>query len=158
MRCNRVTHFLGDFLNLRPSNERMGEKLRMSPGWRVLNRADPWSSLSVPKIAKMARVAAPLIHYYFGSKENLWRESVANSLGDLRREALAIRNATRALAPLDRLRVFLQTLTQHAARWPDNFVMIIAEARSESDRFAWVDENYTGVILFRSSFGCLVFR
>jgi AcrR family transcriptional regulator len=100
----------------------------------------------MPKIAKTARVAAPLIHYYFGSKENLWRETVALSLGDVRRDALAIGKATRALAPLDRLRAFLQTLTQHAARWPDNFVMIIAEARSESDRFAWVQEHYTGVI------------
>jgi AcrR family transcriptional regulator len=100
----------------------------------------------MPRIAKVAQVAAPLIHYYFGSKENLWRETVAWSLADLRRDALAIGNATRALAPLDRLRVFLQTVTRHAARWPDNFVMIIAEARSESDRFAWVQENYTGVI------------
>jgi AcrR family transcriptional regulator len=108
--------------------------------------SDGYDGASMPKIAKVAQVAAPLIHYYFGSKENLWRETVAWSLADLRRDALAIGNATRALAPLDRLRVFLQTVTQHAARWPDNFVMIIAEARSESDRFAWVQENYSGVI------------
>jgi TetR/AcrR family transcriptional regulator len=108
--------------------------------------SDGYDGASMPKIAKLAQVAAPLIHYYFGSKENLWRETVAYSLADIRRDALAIGNATRALAPLDRLRVFLQTVTQHAARWPDNFVMIIAEARSESDRFAWVQENYTGVI------------
>lgn len=107
---------------------------------------DGYDGASMPRIAKVAQVAAPLIHYYFGSKENLWRETVAWSLGDLRRDALAIGNATRALAPLDRLRVFLQTLTQHAARWPDNFVMIIAEARSETDRFAWVQEHYTGLI------------
>ena len=108
--------------------------------------SDGYDGASMPKIAKVAQVAAPLIHYYFGSKENLWRETVAFSLSDLRRDALAIGNATRALAPLDRLRVFLQTVTQHAARWPDNFVMILAEARSESDRFAWAQENYTGVI------------
>lgn len=108
--------------------------------------SDGYDGASMPRIAKVAQVAAPLIHYYFGSKENLWRETVAWSLADLRRDALAIGDATRALAPLDRLRVFLQTVTRHAARWPDNFVMIIAEARSESDRFAWVQENYTGVI------------
>ena len=108
--------------------------------------SDGYDGASMPRIAKVAQVAAPLIHYYFGSKENLWRETVAYSLGDLHRDALAIGNATRTLAPLDRLRVFLQTVTRHAARWPDNFVMIIAEARSESDRFAWVQENYTGAI------------
>ena len=108
--------------------------------------SDGYDGASMPKIAKAAQVAAPLIHYYFGSKENLWRETIAYSLGDLRRDALAIVSATRALSPIDRLRVFLQTLTQHAARWPDNFVMMMAEARSESDRFAWAQENYTGVI------------
>ena len=108
--------------------------------------SDGYIGASMPKVAKVAQVAAPLIHYYFGSKENLWRETVAYSIGDLRRDVLAIGNATQALAPLDRLRVFLQTLTRHAARWPDNFVMIIAEARSESDRHAWVQENYAGLI------------
>jgi AcrR family transcriptional regulator len=97
-------------------------------------------------IAKLAQVAPTLIHYYFGSKENLWRETIDYSLGGLRRDALAIGHATRALAPLDRLRALLQTLALHAARWPDHFVMITAEARSESDRYAWVLENYTGVI------------
>ena len=117
----------------------------MRPRCRVFARHG-YDGASMPKIAKMAQVAPPLIHYYFGSKENLWRETVAHSLSDLRRDALAIGNATRALAPLDRLRALLQALTQHAARWPDNFVMIIAEARSESGRFAWVQKNYTGVI------------
>ena len=59
---------------------------------------------SLPKIAKIAKVAPPLIHYYFGSKEKLWRKTVDHSLGELRRESSAICNATRALAPLDRLR------------------------------------------------------
>jgi len=128
-----------------PQKSPRAREALLAAALRVFAR-EGYDGASIPKIAKTARVAAPLIHYYFGSKENLWRESVAHSLGDLRREALSIGNATRALAPLQRLRVFLQTLTQHAARWPDNFVMIIAEARSESDRFAWVQENYTGVI------------
>jgi AcrR family transcriptional regulator len=108
--------------------------------------SDGYHGASMPKIAKLAQVGAPLIHYYFESKENLWRETIAYSLTDLRRDAIAIGNATRALAPLDRLRGFLQTVTQHAARWPDNFVMIIAEVRSDSERFAWAQEQYTGVI------------
>jgi AcrR family transcriptional regulator len=107
---------------------------------------DGFNGASMPAIAKMAQVAPTLIHYYFGSKENLWRETIDYSLGNLRRDALAIGHATRALAPLDRLRALLQTLARHAARWPDHFVMITAEARSESDRYAWVLENYTGVI------------
>lgn len=107
---------------------------------------DGYDGASMPKIARLAQVAQPLIHYYFGSKEKLWRETVDRSLGELRREASVIRQATQALAPLDRLRALLQTITQFAARWPDHFVMIVAEARSDSGRFAWINENYTGVL------------
>jgi AcrR family transcriptional regulator len=117
----------------------------LSAALKVFAR-DGFDGASMPKIAKMAQVAPPLIHYYFGSKDTLWRETVDHSLGQLRRDAAAIRNATRSLEPLDRLRALLQALTHHAAQWPDHFVMITAEARSESDRYAWVHEHYTGVI------------
>ena len=102
---------------------------------------------SLPKIAKMANVAPPLIHYYFNSKDNLWRETVDYSLGQLRRESSAILNATKSLAPLDRLRALLGATTHFAARCPDHFSMIIAEARADSEHYAWVNENYTGVLL-----------
>ena len=105
-----------------------------------------YDGASMPQIAKLANVAPPLIHYYFGSKEKLWQETVDHSLGKLRREAAAILSATRALAPLDRLRALLQAHAHFAAHWPDHFYMIIAEARSNGDRFAWVQENYTGVL------------
>ncbi|MDE2405169.1 MAG: TetR/AcrR family transcriptional regulator [Sphingomonadales bacterium] len=104
---------------------------------------DGYDGASMPRIARIANVAPPLIHYYFGSKEKLWRETVGRSLGELRREADAINAATRGLAPLDRLRALLQAYCRFAARWPDHFFMIIAEARSDSARFAWVQENFT---------------
>lgn len=107
---------------------------------------DGYDGASMPKIARMANVAPPLIHYYFGSKDKLWRETVDRSLGELHREAAAICAATRALAPLDRLRALLQAYCHFAARYPDHFFMIIAEARSETERFAWVQENFTGIL------------
>jgi AcrR family transcriptional regulator len=103
---------------------------------------------SLPKIARMANVAPPLIHYYFSTKDNLWRETVDYSLGDLRRESAAILNATKTLAPHDRLRALLGATTHFAARCPDHFSMIVAEARADSEHYAWLQENYTGV-LFR---------
>jgi AcrR family transcriptional regulator len=105
-----------------------------------------YDGASMPQIAKLAQVAPPLIHYYFGSKEKLWRETIEHSLGKLRREAAAIQTATRALAPLDQLRAVLQAHAHFAAHWPDHFFMIIAEARSHGERYAWVQENYTGVL------------
>ena len=100
----------------------------------------------MPKIAETANVAPPLIHYYFESKEMLWREAIDHSLGQLRKEGSSIFSATRSLAPLDRLRTLLHSYAQFAARCPDHFSMIVAEARTGSDRFAWVQEHYTGLL------------
>ena len=105
-----------------------------------------YDGASIPAIAKLAGVAPPLIHYYFETKENLWRETVEHSLGELRGEASAVLRATRSLAPLDRLRALLQVYAEFAARCPDHFSMIVAEARAESDRFAWLQEHFTGLL------------
>lgn len=105
-----------------------------------------YDGASMPRIASVAGVAPPLIHYHFGSKENLWRETVDHSLGELHREATSIFRATSALAPLDRLRTLLQVHAQFAARCPDHFSMIVAESRADSPRFAWIQENYTGLL------------
>lgn len=105
-----------------------------------------YDGASMPAIARLASVAPPLIHYYFATKERLWRETVEHSLGGLRADASAVLGATRSLAPLDRLRALLQTYAEFAARCPDHFSMIVAEARADSDRFAWLQENYTSVL------------
>ncbi len=108
---------------------------------------DGFDGASLPKIADMAGIAHPLIHYHFGSKDNLWRETVDYALGDLSREASTIRTASRGLSPLDRLRVLIRAFTHFAARCPDHFGLILAEARSDSDRFGWIQENYTADFL-----------
>ncbi len=108
---------------------------------------DGFDGASLPKIAEMAKIAHPLIHYHFGSKDNLWRETVDYALGDLSREAATIRTASRGLSPLDRLRVMIRAFTHFAARCPDHFGLILAEARSDSDRFGWIQDNYTGDFL-----------
>jgi TetR/AcrR family transcriptional regulator len=105
-----------------------------------------YDGASIPSIAKAAGVAPPLIHYYFETKDRLWREAVEHSLGELRNESFAVLRATQGLAPLDRLRSLLQVFAEFASRCPDHFSMIVAEARSDSDRFAWLQENYTGIL------------
>lgn len=108
---------------------------------------DGFDGASLPRIAEMAGIAHPLIHYHFGSKDNLWRQTVDHALGDLAREAATISTASRGLSPLDRLRVLIRAFTHFAARCPDHFGLILAEARSDSDRFAWIQQNYTGEFL-----------
>jgi len=103
---------------------------------------DGFDGASLPKIAEIANVAHPLIHYYFGSKDNLWRETVEYAFGGLIREATAVEAASRSLSPLQRLRVMVQAFAQFAARYPDHFGLIMAEMRSDSERLVWLRKNY----------------
>jgi AcrR family transcriptional regulator len=110
---------------------------------------DGFDSASLPKIAEIANVAHPLIHYYFGSKDNLWRETVEYAFGGLVAEATAVEASSRGLSPLQRLRVMVQAFAQFAARYPNHLGLIMAEMRSDSERLAWLRENYIDAFVRR---------
>ena len=110
---------------------------------------DGFDGASLPKIAEIANVAHPLIHYYFGSKDNLWRETVEYAFGGLIGEATAVEAASRGLSPLHRLRVMVQAFAQFAARYPDHLGLIMAEMRSDSERLVWLRENYLDAFVRR---------
>jgi AcrR family transcriptional regulator len=107
---------------------------------------DGFDGTSLSRIAQMAGVQHPLIHYYFGSKAKLWEETVDQSLGGLMKEAEQLAATSLDLAPLDRLRMFIRALTLFAARYPSHLALMMTEARSGSGRLAWIQENYTDPI------------
>jgi TetR/AcrR family transcriptional regulator len=108
---------------------------------------DGFDGASIPKIARMAKTARPLVHYHFGSKDNLWRQTVAYALDGLMGEAAAIAAASRGLSPLDKLRVLIRALAHSAARYPDHLGLIMSEARSDTERLAWLRANYTDTFM-----------
>src|ERR1700731_1393792 len=110
---------------------------------------DGFDGASLPKIAEIAKIAHPLIHYYFGSKDNLWRETVDYAFGGLIAEATAVEASSRGLSPLQRLRVMVQAFAQFAARYPNHLGLIMAEMRSDSERLAWLRENYINAFVGR---------
>lgn len=110
---------------------------------------DGFDGASLPRIAQEAGIAHPLIHYHFGSKDGLWRETVDYAFGGLIREASLVTSVSRDLGPLDRLRVLIRVFTRFAARYPDHFGLIMAEARSDSERLRWLRETYADAFLNR---------
>jgi TetR/AcrR family transcriptional regulator len=103
---------------------------------------DGFDGASLPKIARTANVGHPLIHYYFGSKDTLWRETVKYAFGGLISEASTIDSASRDLTPLDRLRVLIRTFTLFAARYPSHLGLIMSEARADTERLTWLKTNF----------------
>jgi AcrR family transcriptional regulator len=103
---------------------------------------DGFDGASLPKIAEAAKVGHPLIHYHFGSKQHLWRETVTASIGGLVAEAGAVEIASRGLDPLEQLRVLIRAFTHFAARYPSHLAILMLEVRSRSERFDWLRDNF----------------
>lgn len=101
---------------------------------------------SLSKIAKAADVGHPLIHYYFGSKENLWREAMEFAFGSLLDAVARVDDATGDLAPIDRLRAMIRGFTHFAARNPSHLNLIMSEMRVNSERREWLHLKYTSVL------------
>lgn len=92
-------------------------------------------------------MAHPLILYHFQSKDNLWRQTVEQAFGTLLSEASALEAGSRALPPLEKLRVIIRAFTHFAARYPEHFALIMSEVRTESDRLLWLRETYADAFL-----------
>ena len=103
---------------------------------------DGFDGASMPKIAREAAVGHPLIHYYFGSKDNLWREAVAHAFGALMSDVATLDTTGRDLSPLDRLRLLVRTFTLFAARNPSHFALIMTESRADTERSRWLQKTY----------------
>lgn len=110
---------------------------------------DGFGGASLPRIARAANVGHPLIHYYFGSKENLWRQTVEYAFGGLLSEVSMIEAASSDLSPLDRLRVLVRAFALFAARHPSHLGLIIAETRAKTERLAWLQTNFTHAFVGR---------
>jgi AcrR family transcriptional regulator len=108
---------------------------------------DGYEGASLPTIARAAKVGHPLIHYYFGSKDNLWHQTVEYAFGDLMAEAATIEAASRDLSPIDRLRVLIRTFSLFSARHPSHLGLIMSEWRAKSERLTWLNDNYTGTFV-----------
>lgn len=94
---------------------------------------------SLPKIAKEAHIAHPLIHYHFGSKEGLWRETIAHAFATLKAELMD--QDMHQLMPIDRFRKVITGLVQFAYDHPDHVAILFTEGGNDSDRSNWLVET-----------------
>jgi AcrR family transcriptional regulator len=102
---------------------------------------DGFDGASLPKIAEAANVGHPLVHYHFGSKEDLWRAAVDFAFDGIL-EQMAAATAQRDGDPLEQLRTLIRMVAAQSARRPEHFRLIIMESRADTERFAWFYDTY----------------
>jgi len=103
---------------------------------------DGFDGASIPEIARAASIGHPLVHYHFGSKENLWRAAVDYAFGDLGRSLIVLEEASAGLEPVDALRLLCRGFAGFTARHPLHTMILLNEVRSGGDRLDWIVERH----------------
>jgi len=101
-----------------------------------------YEGASLQEIAQRAGIGQPLLHYHFGSKENLWKATVDFALNDLKSFYETVAITTVDLEPIDIIRVLCRSFLNFSARRPEHALIMINEMRVPGDRFEWMTQKY----------------
>lgn len=101
-----------------------------------------YDGVSTGDIAKAADFTQSMVHYHFGSKDQLWRAAMIRVM---RRRGLLfapLRIQRSNLSPLAKLELLIRNLAAANAAEPDWSRIIMQESISNSDRMEWLTKDF----------------
>jgi TetR/AcrR family transcriptional regulator len=101
-----------------------------------------FENTSTREIADSARVPHSLVIYHFGSKEDLWYETVKDAVGSYTRHSFGALEPVGDGDPEVRLRKIFARYIRFSAEFPDFFRMMTHENMVGSKRLAWLVKNH----------------
>ncbi|MBV8940227.1 MAG: TetR/AcrR family transcriptional regulator [Solirubrobacterales bacterium] len=100
-----------------------------------------YEGVSVRTLSRELGVSHNLINQRFGSKQGLWRAAVDHGFGDLVRHMEAVFDPTLS-DPLDQLALVIGAFVRFSAEHPHLLGLMDIEGRIDSDRLAYIYDNY----------------
>ncbi|RQR38172.1 TetR/AcrR family transcriptional regulator [Burkholderia sp. Bp9143] len=100
-----------------------------------------FDAVSVRDIADQAGVNHAMIRYYFGNKENLWRESVAY-LFERFMEKAAPPESDGGKLSLDAVKDYIRNYVRYCAEYPEHARLMMQEANRDSERLKWMAQKF----------------
>ena len=97
---------------------------------------------SITRIARMHGVSPPLIHYYFETKDELWRAAMEQGIGDMVRNLEEISAELVESDCIARLKFFIRRYLGIVAERPAVFRVIVRESDMPSPRLTWLAHHY----------------
>lgn len=101
-----------------------------------------YDGVSTGDIAKAADFTQSMVHYHFGSKDNIWRAAVTRVMR--RRGGLfaPTRLEHAKLDPLAKIELLIRNLAAANAAEPDYARIVMLESISDSDRLEWLVNEF----------------
>jgi len=97
---------------------------------------------STRDIAARAGVHHPLITYHFSNKDRLWRSAVKHIFQDFIAELQQAEQTHAGDCPKTRFSAMIRIYVHYAARNPALHKIVLQESSYQSDRLAWLSENF----------------
>jgi TetR/AcrR family transcriptional regulator len=97
---------------------------------------------SITSIARLHRVSPPLIHYYFKSKDELWRAAMDQGIGDMVQNLQAICDELVESDSIARLKFFIRRYIGIVIEKPAVFRVIVRESDTPNPRLTWLAHHY----------------
>lgn len=101
-----------------------------------------YEPVSTAAVARAAGLSQSMVHYHFGSKEQLWRAAITRLMRRRGRFFPVARLELADLNPLERLKVLIRRLVEANAAEPHYMRIVSHEAMARTERFDWLMEHY----------------
>ncbi|GAB3565304.1 hypothetical protein GCM10027445_10550 [Amycolatopsis endophytica] len=100
-----------------------------------------YEGTSMSGVARSAGVAQPLMHYYFESKDQLWREAIGKAFSELLVQQ-ELNHELKELDPVSALQVLIRRHISFLARHPSVAPVLASESQFATDRVRWLTDTY----------------
>lgn len=101
---------------------------------------------STAAIARSAGVSQPVVHYHFGSKEELWRASADDVMSRMGAVLAEIQSDLRDADPLTRLRAMFRRYARFVGENPDATRFLHNVGSGDNERLRWIVEEHVSSI------------
>jgi TetR/AcrR family transcriptional regulator len=125
-----------------PGESEDGARRRILEAAVVEFAAQGFQGGTTSAVARRAGVTQPLVHYYYGSKDGLWRASVewgARMLGGV---LSAVEEDIDGKAPEDALRIFVRRIVYFVAAHPEFVRIRLREGHEDNERVRWLVDTH----------------
>lgn len=93
------------------------------------------------EIARQAGVTQPLVHYYFASKDALWRAAVTSAFVEASRAYDGVLEELADLDPVDRMKVLVRRYVRFSALHPEIGRIVSSEGVLGGPRLDWLVDH-----------------
>lgn len=100
-----------------------------------------YEGTSMSAVARSAGVAQPLMHYYFSSKDDLWRAAISKAFSEMLVQQ-ELNHELKELEPVSALQVLVRRHISFLARHPNVAPLLASESQFTSDRVHWLSDTY----------------